>query len=87
MGLLEFIKRKLNRWESIGSWRNGEWSIEKASEGLLEWLRETEQRDPSVWDKLARSGRRFTIHGEHYDYRVTTLPGSGPGLVVERRRK
>lgn len=83
--MFDFFKRLFARWVAIGGWYNGEWHLRRASKGLMDWLHDMERKNPDVWSEAARTGRQFTVHGEHFDYRITPWNHDGPALLMEQR--
>ena len=82
--VVQFLKRYFARWERIGDWDSSVWHLHESSQGLREWLSRQERENPGAWRAAANEGRRITIRGEHFDYRLTPR---GEGLVMERRPK
>ena len=79
---VQLITRRLVHWESIGEWDGGGWHLLDASEGLTRWLSRYERHHPGVWKETAERGRRVTLEGDHFDYRLIPLDA---GLMLERR--
>ena len=79
---VESFRRTRAHWERIGEWDGSEWHLRELSEGLADWLSRQERENPDVWRLAAEEGRQFTIRGEHFYYRLTSL---GAGLTMERR--
>ena len=76
------VRQRFRRWERIGEWDGGGWHIREHSDGLTDWISRQERKDPEVWSSAVRKGRRFTIHGGRFDFR---LEPQGDGLTLERR--
>lgn len=86
--MFDFFKRRFARWEAIGEWCNGEWHLWRASKGLMDWLHDKECQNPDVWSEALRTGRRFIVRGEHFDYRITPRNHNEPAfLLIERGPK
>ena len=81
-GLLHALKHNLARWERIGEWDESGWHLREHSDGLADWISRQERRDSDVWSLAVRQGRRTTIHGGRFDYRLVP---QGDGLTLERR--
>ncbi len=81
---VQFLRQYFARWEPNGEWDGSEWRLRERSEGLRDWLSRQERENPDVRRVAAKEGRRITINGEHFDYRLTPR---GDGLVMERRPK
>ena len=79
--VVQLLKRNVVRWEPVGEWDGTAWHLRKRSKGLEEWLERREREHPDAWRAIAEGGRRLTILGEHFDYRLTPR---GAGLLIER---
>ena len=80
--VVQFFKRNLARWERTGEWDGSGWHLRECSDRLSVWLAQKERDNPDVWRVAAKEGRRITIQGFHFDYRLTA---QGAGLMMERR--
>ena len=83
----ELLKRLFAGWESIGEYTGGQWDIRGASEDLLATLDGMERNRPAIWADAAVRGRRITVKGQHFNYRITPTRSEGLRLVIERKTK